>query len=1232
MNESANLKKKQIYLLVYSEKLREYVHYKKIWIAFLLCLAGFIGYYQYVFSTNYYPELSRIERNFSSMEQQLDHYLSDISRKLGTSDQLPEVTKGSPFYIHIYRNDTLVYWNTNKLPVSKFADLHFPTSGITKAQNGWYYAKTVEQNDLTISGSFLIKREYPYQNKHLKNDFSKPFRSNFQSYISLDEASGFPIYSKNKHYLFSIYVNDYQPASETESLVLMGLLLATLFLFLWQISMLIQKSSGKWIWLFPFSIIVLRYFSLQFSWFAFMQHTELFQASLYGTSSVFPNFFEYILNICLLLILSQFFYARFKLIQRTFPPFVSILLVFLLYPTWMGIIYLFKGLVENSSIPMRIEILFNLNFYSAIAIISIAILGFVYFIIGKSIVRFVKMQGINFKQLLGIAAVFGVLYFFLETYTINKLPAAGLFPLLFIGLIAILEYKHFQQKHLIVGMGMLALYALVCAITIGDFNTRKDKSERELYASQLVTERDINTEIEYSNLEKFLHEDKFLQRMISSGKQYNLRDFEEGMERRHFNGFWERYECAFYLFNEQSESLLIMQGDASEDMDALNQLIHNNSEQSEINGSVYFIKDYTDQYSYIIRQDVLGKNGEKAQLYITLKSKKIPEEIGFPRLLITSQAPVLQHLENYSIAKYHRNKLVSKYGSFNYPTSFSAFKKAGTGDKSNFDYNGYNHLVHYKSGIDVVVLSGVNTTGVDIATSFSYLFCIFGLLLLPIYIRFYSNSITRKTLALSAKIQAALIGIVLISLIASGLSSGFFVRNQYKKYTEIAIRDKTHSVELELKSKIGKLKSLTIQENGAALNFQLVNLSKIFNTDINLYDPEGYLVGTSRQKVFNFGLLSEQINPIAKKELAELKQSDFVHQESIGLLDYNSAYSPLYNNSGTLLGYINLQHFGQQEDAEQQVQQFLVSVINIFVLLLAVSAIMAIFVANWITNPLQMLQERFSKVHLGQSNQRIAYNREDEIGALVASYNQKIEELETAAHQLAQSERESAWRDMAKQVAHEIKNPLTPMKLSVQHLMRSFDPSDENAQEKINKVSLSLIEQIDVLTKIANEFSNFAKMPKPQFEKIDLIPVISAATELFRQNTPASVITDLPAFCYVRGDKEQLLRVFNNLIKNSIQAVSENRKGVVMIVAKAEQSKVIITVSDNGVGMSEEQKQRIFTPYFTTKSTGSGIGLAMVKQIVLNHDGTIRFESEEHVGTSFILELPTAVDSDENTD
>ena len=277
----------------------------------------------------------------------------------------------------------------------------------------------------------------------------------------------------------------------------------------------------------------------------------------------------------------------------------------------------------------------------------------------------------------------------------------------------------------------------------------------------------------------------------------------------------------------------------------------------------------------------------------------------------------------------------------------------------------------------------------------------------------------------------------------------------------------------------------------------LQKFARVFFTDINMYDKDGYLLATSRPKVFNIGLLSEQMNPTAYKHIELLKQSEFVHHESIGELNFSSAYKPFYNSKGELTAYINLQHFGQQREFENQIQKFLVAIINVFILLLAISIILAIFISNWLTSPLRILQESFASVKFGKHNEQISYDREDEIGSLVKDYNQKLEELEFAAQQLARSERELAWREMAKQVAHEIKNPLTPMKLSVQQLLRVYDPEDPKSGDKLKKVANSIVEQIDALTKIANEFSTFAKMPNPSEERVELMSLITGVKEVF---------------------------------------------------------------------------------------------------------------------------------------
>ena len=368
--------------------------------------------------------------------------------------------------------------------------------------------------------------------------------------------------------------------------------------------------------------------------------------------------------------------------------------------------------------------------------------------------------------------------------------------------------------------------------------------------------------------------------------------------------------------------------------------------------------------------------------------------------------------------------------------------------------------------------------------------------------------------------------------------------------------------------------------------------------------------------------MGEQINPTAFDALKLAKKSFYKHDEQIGSLTYISAYLPVYNAKGKLLGYANLQYFGQQKEHENQIQQFIVAIINVFILLIALSIMIALFVSNWLTAPLRLLKEKLSELRLGKHNEKIDYKGKDEIGLIVKAYNEKLDELELAAKQLASSERESAWRDMAKQVAHEIKNPLTPMKLSIQQLMRVYDPSDPSMTERIKNIMESLIEQIDGLTRIANEFSNFAKMPDPEKEWQDIVPILQNCIAVFQsESNTRFIFSSSRESLSVFIDKGQWIQVMNNLLKNAIQATSTKDNPEINVRMEVNSDYCVLSVTDNGVGISEDIKDRIFVPHFTTKSTGSGIGLIIVRQILENHNAEITFNSNLGEGTTFSIKF-----------
>jgi nitrogen fixation/metabolism regulation signal transduction histidine kinase len=258
-----------------------------------------------------------------------------------------------------------------------------------------------------------------------------------------------------------------------------------------------------------------------------------------------------------------------------------------------------------------------------------------------------------------------------------------------------------------------------------------------------------------------------------------------------------------------------------------------------------------------------------------------------------------------------------------------------------------------------------------------------------------------------------------------------------------------------------------------------------------------------------------------------------------------------------------------------------------------------------------------------QRNDRISWPYDDEIGMLVSEYNKMVNKVEENAALLAQSERESAWREMARQVAHEIKNPLTPMKLNIQFLQQAMRNDHPNIKELTEKLSGSIIEQIDNLSYIASEFSNFAKMPEARPEILDLAELLNLAMKLYLNDAHINAtITGYEGQIQVYSDRSQLMRVFTNLLENAKQAIPEGRQGTIDVSVVSENNYAIISIKDNGIGINEEVIEKIFQPYFTTKSSGTGLGLAMTKKIIEFWKGQIWFETMEDVGTTFYIKLP----------
>ncbi|MBQ5453041.1 MAG: HAMP domain-containing histidine kinase, partial [Bacteroidales bacterium] len=450
--------------------------------------------------------------------------------------------------------------------------------------------------------------------------------------------------------------------------------------------------------------------------------------------------------------------------------------------------------------------------------------------------------------------------------------------------------------------------------------------------------------------------------------------------------------------------------------------------------------------------------------------------------------------------------------------------------------------------------------------------------------------------------------------------------HRFRENNTQSIDEKVKSVYMEIQRSCADTTAFSTDWDpnfNSAMDEYLITLSHIFFIDINLYGDDGLLVASSRPEIFKQGLISSRMNAKALQEFVIQSKSNYIQQEKIGKMNYASAYIPFYNSSDKLTAYINLPYFTKPEVLQKELGTLIVSIVNFYVLLLMILVVLAVIISERIVQPIKMIQNKFEKIELGKQHEKIEYNRKDELGQLVSEYNNMAQKLEESAKLLAQGERESAWREMAKQIAHEIKNPLTPMKLSIQFLMRSKENNDADFDKKLEKVSGTLIQQIDTLSSIATGFSNFAKMPKPDEHPFNVVETLGNVIQLFNNIENIDITSDLgdESEIIIVADKEQISRVFINLIKNATQAIPEGVRGKIHVSLTCKE-KLEIRISDNGCGIPDEIRGKLFTPSFTTKSSGSGLGLAMVKNIIINAKGDITFESEVGKGTTFIVTLP----------
>ena len=477
-------------------------------------------------------------------------------------------------------------------------------------------------------------------------------------------------------------------------------------------------------------------------------------------------------------------------------------------------------------------------------------------------------------------------------------------------------------------------------------------------------------------------------------------------------------------------------------------------------------------------------------------------------------------------------------------------------------------------------------------------------------------------LSLRVRIFLSMIVLIIVASVLLASISIIQFKNEAKEYHQERLERKENAVKEHINYVLSTTTyPLTTENLDLIFKDKIHELSQIHNIEINIYDLDGKLLKSSKES-FSVDKVSPPIPKYILKLVRSSIEKRYVDIKTIDGVKNRSSFTQIKDDRFKPLGVLNLPYLEDDGFYQKELSSFLIRLGQVYSFMLLVAFALAYFLSSYITKSLKTISDKLNETSLNQKNEKIHLEANSkEINLLIKAYNQMVDELEKSALKLAQSEREEAWREMAKQVAHEIKNPLTPMRLTVQSFQRRFSPNDPNVNQKMKDYSETLIQQIDTMSAVASAFSNFASMPAQQNETLNVVEVVELALDIFNEN---NIIFE-PEFPEIisKIDRTQLIRIITNLVKNAIQSIPEFQEHKqIKVVVKKVLNNVLITVEDNGVGISPIDINRIFQPKFTTKNSGMGLGLGIIKNIIENYKGTITFETEYGKGTRFIVSLP----------
>ena len=1198
-----------------------------------------------------------IENYVQRQEKDFENLLKDsiLEKKISGNkfdEQLLQRLTDKEYFIYNYQiNDSglyqMTFWNT-QTAVPDDVILYVPgNTGSIKQDNGYYvWKKKVAAYGITIA-LIPVKWDYFVTNNYLVNSFATG-EDIERKYDIADEPTDNAVKSVSGINLFYL-TEKASPVIPQNNMFaswfrIIAAILVLLFIHLIAIFLAVEKGLFKaLLFLIPL-VIFLRILSYYLPVPLTFRQFELFDPTIYGSNFVLRSLGDLLINAVLftwiiLFVHNQLSRKKIKipnnkpLLKWLILTAVCILLITVLFTAGRII----RNMVADSQISFDVINFFTLNIYSVVGFLVLCFIAIGYFLFSQILLYLI--QPLFPKKSAGLylgITVIGLIYLTFQLRTSNAIFELLVLAWLIVYLLLLNRVYFTMELNKITSTRFifwLFFFSLTITGVIAYENNKKELLNREDYAETLATKADPASERLLSTLLTEFRNDYLVANFYRFQNDSTNQFFKDSLVNGNFSGYTNNYDTKIYTFDTRENPLFNKE---KENFNELNTVLRTQSKPTNIPELFYFDESY-DRFGYICRKTVTDfEGGLLGYVFIIANPKKHKTDALNLELFSKGKSNAIENSKVYAFAVYNKLQLINSHNDYAFATKLT-LTQVPKEEFKKIERDGYDELWFRAGPQKVVVIAKKNNFFIESITLFSYLFCafllisgFFWLVHLGIKSRFNRKRIKYYwQLSIRNQIHGTVIFISVLSFLVIGFATILFFVNRYENSNKEKLSRVIHVMENEVRLSMsnflnaGDSVKMNDQIFREGLEKEIDKISEIHAVDVNLYDLDGNLQVSSLPLPYTKGVISKKMDPVAYYHLSKKKQVQFFKDEQIGKLKFVSNYVPVIDATGREYAYLNIPYYTSESKLQEEIANFLVTIINLNAFIFLIAGIVALFITNRITRSFSLISEKMKAVNLGKLNEAIDWKRDDEIGELIREYNTMVSKLDESALALAKSEREGAWREMARQVAHEIKNPLTPMKLSLQYLQKSIANNSDNVAELTANVAKTLVQQIDHLNDIAGEFSQFANIGNPKNEIVDLNEVIKLVAQLHSIDDRINIEWNPAAqSVMVETDRTHLNRLFTNLILNAMQAVPADRDVHITIVEKLKADKVLIMVKDNGNGIIEELQSKIFTPNFTTKTSGTGLGLAMSKGIVEQAKGAIWFDTEAYEGTTFFVELP----------